>query len=165
LVKKLAGDTANVMIVGDDDQSIYSWRGANADNLQMFIDDYPETEIIRLEQNYRSTGIILDSANKLIANNRNRLGKNLWTDSGDGEKISLYIGFNDIDEARFVVGQIKKYHADNHNYASCAILYRNNVQSLIIMLAVPFYIVIMCNHVFLKIPYYKPVYLIKFMVQ
>ena len=131
LVKKLAGDTANVMIVGDDDQSIYSWRGANADNLQMFIDDYPETEIIRLEQNYRSTGIILDSANKLIANNRNRLGKNLWTDSGDGEKISLYIGFNDIDEARFVVGQIKKYHADNHNYASCAILYRNNVQSRI----------------------------------
>ena len=131
LVKKLAGDTANVMIVGDDDQSIYSWRGANADNLQTFIDDYPETEIIRLEQNYRSTGIILDSANKLIANNRNRLGKNLWTDSGDGEKISLYIGFNDIDEARFVVGQIKKYHADNHNYASCAILYRNNVQSRI----------------------------------
>ena len=131
LVKKLAGDTANVMIVGDDDQSIYSWRGANADNLQMFINDYPETEIIRLEQNYRSTGIILDTANKLIANNQNRLGKNLWTDSGDGEKISLYIGFNDIDEARFVVGQIKKYHDDGHNYASCAILYRNNVQSRI----------------------------------
>ena len=131
LVKKLAGDTANVMIVGDDDQSIYSWRGANADNLQMFINDYPETEIIRLEQNYRSTGIILDTANKLIANNQNRLGKNLWTDSGDGEKISLYVGFNDIDEARFVVGQIKKYHDDGHNYASCAILYRNNVQSRI----------------------------------
>ena len=131
LVKKLAGDTANVMIVGDDDQSIYSWRGANADNLQMFINDYPETEIIRLEQNYRSTGIILDTANKLIANNQNRLGKNLWTDSGDGEKISLYIGFNDIDEARFVVGQIKKYHDDGHKYASCAILYRNNVQSRI----------------------------------
>ena len=131
LVKKLAGDTANVMIVGDDDQSIYSWRGANADNLQMFINDYPETEIIRLEQNYRSTGIILDTANKLIANNQNRLGKNLWTDSGNGEKISLYVGFNDIDEARFVVGQIKKYHDDGHNYASCAILYRNNVQSRI----------------------------------
>ena len=131
LVKKLAGDTANVMIVGDDDQSIYSWRGANADNLQMFINDYPETEIIRLEQNYRSTGIILDTANKLIANNQNRLGKNLWTDSGDGEKISLYVGFNDIDEARFVVGQIKKYHDDGNNYASCAILYRNNVQSRI----------------------------------
>ena len=131
LVKKLAGDTANVMIVGDDDQSIYSWRGANADNLQMFINDYLETEIIRLEQNYRSTGIILDTANKLIANNQNRLGKNLWTDSGDGEKISLYVGFNDIDEARFVVGQIKKYHDDGHNYASCAILYRNNVQSRI----------------------------------
>ncbi|OCG18789.1 MULTISPECIES: DNA helicase II [unclassified Gilliamella] len=131
LVKKLAGDTANVMIVGDDDQSIYSWRGANADNLQLFINDYPETEIIRLEQNYRSTGNILDVANKLIAKNQNRLGKNLWTDRGDGEQISLYIGFNDLDEARFVVGQIKKRHQEGENYANCAILYRNNVQSRI----------------------------------
>ncbi|WP_085246659.1 DNA helicase II [Gilliamella mensalis] len=129
LVKKLAGDTANVMIVGDDDQSIYSWRGANADNLQLFINDYPETEIIRLEQNYRSTSNILDVANKLIAKNQNRLGKNLWTDRGDGELISLYVGFNDIDEARFVVGQIKKHHQKGEKYASCAILYRNNVQS------------------------------------
>ncbi|OCG03281.1 DNA helicase II [Gilliamella sp. wkB112] len=131
LVQKLAGTTANVMIVGDDDQSIYSWRGANADNLQLFINDYPETEIIRLEQNYRSTSTILDAANKLIANNLNRLGKNLWTDSGIGEKISLYIGFNDIDEARFVVGEIKKRHIEGQPYSSCAILYRNNVQSRI----------------------------------
>lgn len=130
-VQKLAGDTANVMIVGDDDQSIYSWRGANADNLQLFIRDYPDTEIIRLEQNYRSTGIILQAANELIAKNQNRLGKNLWTDSGDGEKISLYVGFNDIDEARFVIGQIKKRHEEGEKYASCAILYRNNVQSRI----------------------------------
>jgi DNA helicase II / ATP-dependent DNA helicase PcrA len=130
-VQKLAGNTANIMIVGDDDQSIYSWRGANADNLQLFINDYPDTEIIRLEQNYRSTGIILDSANKLIANNKNRLGKNLWTDSGDGEKILLYRGFNDADEARFVVSKIKKYHDEGQNYASCAILYRNNIQSRI----------------------------------
>jgi DNA helicase II / ATP-dependent DNA helicase PcrA len=129
LVQKLAGTAANVMIVGDDDQSIYSWRGANADNLQAFINDYPETEIIRLEQNYRSTSIILDAANKLIAKNHNRLGKNLWTDRGEGEKISLYVGFNDIDEARFIIGQIKKRHDEGDKYASCAILYRNNVQS------------------------------------
>ena len=130
-VQKLAGNTANIMIVGDDDQSIYSWRGANADNLQLFINDYPDTEIVRLEQNYRSTGFILDSANKLIANNKNRLGKNLWTDSGDGEKILLYRSFNDADEARFVVGQIKKLHEQGQNYSSCAILYRNNIQSRI----------------------------------
>ena len=130
-VQKLAGNTANIMIVGDDDQSIYSWRGANADNLQLFINDYPDTEIVRLEQNYRSTGIILDTANKLIANNKNRLGKNLWTDSGDGEKISLYRSFNEADEARFVVGQIKKFHDEGQKYASCAILYRNNIQSRI----------------------------------
>ena len=129
LVKKLAGTTANVMIVGDDDQSIYSWRGANADNLQLFIHDFPETEIIRLEQNYRSTSTILDAANKLIAKNQNRLGKNLWTDRSEGEKISLYVGFNDIDEARFVIGQIKKHHDAGEKYSSCAILYRNNVQS------------------------------------
>ncbi|MFQ0974066.1 DNA helicase II [Gilliamella sp. CG35] len=129
LVKKLAGTTANVMIVGDDDQSIYSWRGANADNLQLFIHDFPETEIIRLEQNYRSTSTILDAANQLIAKNQNRLGKNLWTERNEGEKISLYVGFNDIDEARFVIGQIKKYHDAGEKYSSCAILYRNNVQS------------------------------------
>ncbi|MWP62479.1 DNA helicase II [Gilliamella sp. Pas-s25] len=129
LVQKIAGNTANVMIVGDDDQSIYSWRGANADNLQLFSNDYPETEIIRLEQNYRSTGNILDVANSLIAQNRNRLGKNLWTDRGEGEKISLYIGFNDIDEARFVVSQIKKCHQKGEKFADCAILYRNNLQS------------------------------------
>ncbi|WP_081299402.1 DNA helicase II [Gilliamella sp. Gris1-4] len=132
LVKKLAGNTANVMIVGDDDQSIYSWRGANADNLKLFSKDYPETEIIRLEQNYRSTGNILDVANKLIAQNKNRFGKNLWTDRGDGEQISLYIGFNDIDEARFVVDQIKKCHQEGEKFSNCAILYRNNMQSRIL---------------------------------
>lgn len=129
LVKLLAGNTANVMIVGDDDQSIYSWRGANADNLQLFINDYPETEIVRLEQNYRSTGNILTVANQLIANNRQRLGKNLWTKSDNGEQIALYVGFNDIDEARFVINQIKKLHSDGSHYRDCAILYRNNSQS------------------------------------
>ncbi len=132
LVKILAGHTANVMIVGDDDQSIYSWRGANADNLQLFINDYPDTEIIRLEQNYRSTGNILAVANHLIANNRNRLGKNLWTESDNGERIAVYIGFNDIDEARFVIGQIKKLNEEGAKFKDCAILYRNNSQSRLI---------------------------------
>lgn len=129
LVQKLAGHTANIMIVGDDDQSIYSWRGANADNLQLFIRDYPETQIIRLEQNYRSTSMILAAANALISHNQNRLGKNLWTQGEKGEKIAFYAGFNDIDEARFVIGQIKKRHDEGDKYASCAVLYRNNVQS------------------------------------
>lgn len=129
LVKTLAGNTSNVMIVGDDDQSIYSWRGANADNLQLFINDYPDTEIIRLEQNYRSSGNILEVANQLITHNKNRLGKNLWTESEQGEQISVYVGFNDIDEARFVIGQIKKLHEEGINYKDCAILYRNNAQS------------------------------------
>lgn len=129
LIKMLAGNTANVMIVGDDDQSIYSWRGANADNLQLFINDYPDTEIIRLEQNYRSTGNILAVANHLIANNHHRLGKNLWTESDSGDQIAVYVGFNDIDEARFVIGQIKKYHDEGCCYHDCAILYRNNSQS------------------------------------
>lgn len=129
LVLKLAGSSANVMIVGDDDQSIYSWRGANADNLQLFVNDHPETELIRLEQNYRSTHTILDVANHLIANNQNRLGKNLWTDQQRGEQIALYVGFNDVDEARFVIGQIKKLQQEGENYRDCAILYRNNVQS------------------------------------
>lgn len=129
LVKMLGGNVANVMIVGDDDQSIYSWRGANADNLQLFINDYPDTEIIRLEQNYRSTGNILEAANKLIIKNSNRLGKNLWTENALGEQIAVYIAFNDIDEARFVIGKIKKRHDEGVNYRNCAILYRNNVQS------------------------------------
>ncbi|XKM12910.1 DNA helicase II [Orbaceae bacterium ac157xtp] len=129
LVKTLVGNTANVMIVGDDDQSIYSWRGANADNLQLFIDDFNDTEIIKLEQNYRSTGNILNVANQLIVNNQNRLGKNLWTESDSGEQVALYVGFNDIDEARFVIGQITQLHHDGVDYKDCAILYRNNVQA------------------------------------
>lgn len=129
LVKKLAGDHANVMIVGDDDQAIYGWRGADADNLQQFITDYPDSDIIRLEQNYRSTGTILAVANHIIAHNQKRLGKSLWTESGAGEHVDLYVGFNDIDEARFVVGKIKQLHEQGEKYAECAILYRNNVQS------------------------------------
>lgn len=131
-IKLLAGDSANVMIVGDDDQSIYGWRGANSDNLQQFIDDYKETDVIKLEQNYRSTKPILDSANHLISHNKNRLGKELWTKEEQGDAIHLYSAFNDIDEARYVISQIKQLHDYGENFSDCAILYRNNVQARIL---------------------------------
>ncbi len=95
------------MIVGDDDQSIYGWRGAQVENIQRFLNDFPGAETIRLEQNYRSTSNILSAANALIENNNGRLGKKLWTDGADGEPISLYCAFNELDEARFVVNRIK----------------------------------------------------------
>lgn len=129
IIKLLAGKTNNIMIVGDDDQSIYGWRDVNADNLQNFVKEYPETNIIRLEQNYRSTATILHVANRLIVKNQQRLGKNLWTDQKEGEFISIYMGFNDIDEARYVVKQIKKHHMSGGCYSDCAILYRNNILS------------------------------------
>ncbi|STL47713.1 DNA helicase II [Escherichia coli] len=106
-IRLLAGDTGKVMIVGDDDQSIYGWRGAQVENIQRFLNDFPGAETIRLEQNYRSTSNILSAANALIENNNGRLGKKLWTDGADGEPISLYCAFNELDEARFVVNRIK----------------------------------------------------------
>lgn len=125
----LAGDTGKVMIVGDDDQSIYGWRGAQVENIQRFLQDFPAAETIRMEQNYRSTNNILKSANVLIANNNNRLGKNLWTEGDDGEPISLYCGFNELDEARYVVSRIKKWYEKGGALKQCAILYRSNAQS------------------------------------
>ncbi|TRX55186.1 DNA helicase II [Thalassomonas sp. M1454] len=118
----------NVMIVGDDDQSIYGWRGAKIENIQRFVKDF-DAETIRLEQNYRSTGNILNSANALIDNNSNRLGKDLWTDDKDGEKISLYTAFNEIDEARFISGRIKQWLDDGNSLDDVALLYRSNAQS------------------------------------
>lgn len=132
IIKLLAGKTNNIMIVGDDDQSIYGWRDVNADNLQNFVKKYPETNIIRLEQNYRSTAAILHVANHLIVKNQQRLGKNLWTNQKNGEFINIYMGFNDIDEARYVAKQIKKHHISGGCYSDCAILYRNNIQSRLI---------------------------------
>lgn len=99
-IRLLAGDTGKVMIVGDDDQSIYGWRGAQVENIQRFLNDFPGAETIRLERNYRSTSNILSAANALIENNNGRLGKKLWTDGADGEPISLYCAFNELDEAR-----------------------------------------------------------------
>ncbi|WP_135677412.1 DNA helicase II [Arsenophonus nasoniae] len=131
-IRVLAGDTGKVMIVGDDDQSIYGWRGAQVENIQRFLQDFPAAETIRLEQNYRSTNNILKSANALIANNNNRLGKNLWTEGADGEPISLYCGFNELDEARYVVSRIKQWHEKGGSLKQCAILYRSNAQSRVL---------------------------------
>ncbi|KGD80133.1 MULTISPECIES: DNA helicase II [Tatumella] len=131
-IRMLAGDTGKVMIVGDDDQSIYGWRGAQVENIQRFLTDFNGAQTIRLEQNYRSTSNILKAANTLIANNQGRLGKELWTEDGEGEPISLYCAFNELDEARFVVGRIKHWHEQGGALADCAILYRSNAQSRVL---------------------------------
>lgn len=130
-IRMLAGQTGKVMIVGDDDQSIYGWRGAQVENIQNFLNEFPGAETIRLEQNYRSTSNILKAANALIANNSDRLGKNLWTEGAEGEPISLYCAFNDLDEARYVVGRIKRWQEEGGALTDCAILYRSNAQSRI----------------------------------
>lgn len=128
-IRMLAGQSGKVMIVGDDDQSIYGWRGAQVENIQNFLNEFPGAETIRLEQNYRSTSNILKAANALIANNSDRLGKNLWTEGAEGEPISLYCAFNDLDEARYVVGRIKRWQEEGGALTDCAILYRSNAQS------------------------------------
>ncbi|MCK5477717.1 MAG: UvrD-helicase domain-containing protein, partial [Methylococcales bacterium] len=119
----------NLFVVGDDDQSIYGWRGAKIENLYNFQSHYPNHKVIKLEQNYRSTGNILKSANALIATNDGRMGKELWTDSGDGELISLYSAFNEQDEAYFVVEKIRQWVNDGGMRQDVAILYRSNAQS------------------------------------
>ena len=119
----------NLFIVGDDDQSIYGWRGARVENIQSFQSDYLNTQLIKLEQNYRSTGNILNAANALITNNPTRLGKQLWTADGEGEPINLYAAFNEVDEARFVVDRIRQFIEQGHARAESAILYRTTAQS------------------------------------
>lgn len=119
----------NLFVVGDDDQSIYGWRGAKIENIFNFQKHYPEHGIVRLEQNYRSSGHILKAANTLIANNDNRMGKELWTDAGEGHAISLYSAFNEQDEAYFVVEKIRQWVRDGGLRSDTAILYRSNAQS------------------------------------
>ncbi|KML64854.1 DNA helicase II [Pectobacterium peruviense] len=131
-IHMLAGDSAKVMIVGDDDQSIYGWRGAQVENIQLFLKDFAGAETIRLEQNYRSTSNILKAANALIAHNGGRLGKNLWTDGVEGELISLYCAFNELDEARYVVNRIKAWQENGGALQDNAILYRSNAQSRVL---------------------------------
>jgi DNA helicase-2/ATP-dependent DNA helicase PcrA len=116
-------------VVGDDDQSIYRWRGARVENLQQFRRDYPQAVLYKLEQNYRSTGTILKAANALISNNAGRLGKTLWTSGADGERVKLYAAFNERDEADFVVNRIREWVARGGARREAAVLYRSNAQS------------------------------------
>jgi DNA helicase-2/ATP-dependent DNA helicase PcrA len=128
-IRLLAGNNAAVMVVGDDDQSFYGWRGAKVENIQRFAKDFPATEVIRLEQNYRSTATILDAANALISHNSSRMGKNLWTAGGDGEKIILFSAFNELEEARFISERIDLEINRGRSSDDIAILYRSNAQS------------------------------------
>ena len=131
-LRVLAGDKCHVTAVGDDDQSIYGWRGAKIENIQQFSRDFAGAETIRLEQNYRSTSNILNAANAVIANNAGRLGKTLWTEGEEGDPISLYAAFNEQDEARFIVERIEEWVRQGNDYNSVAILYRSNAQSRVL---------------------------------
>jgi DNA helicase-2/ATP-dependent DNA helicase PcrA len=128
-LKLLAGGGANLFCVGDDDQSIYAFRGADVGNMADFEREFHVINLIRLEQNYRSHGNILDAANAIIRNNPSRLGKNLWTESGSGEPIRIYESYSDGDEARWIVEEIKALQRDGHARAEIALLYRSNAQS------------------------------------
>jgi DNA helicase-2/ATP-dependent DNA helicase PcrA len=128
-IRLLAGDKGKIFVVGDDDQSIYGWRGARIENIHQFSRDFAGTQTVRLEQNYRSTGNILNAANALIANNSDRLGKELWTSGDDGELIKLYTAFNEMDEAHYVVDRIKDWSEQGNERKEVAILYRSNAQS------------------------------------
>lgn len=129
LIQLLAGQSNKVFIVGDDDQAIYGWRGAKVENIQRFQRDFPAVEVIKLEQNYRSTTTILSAANALIDNNAERMGKKLWSGGEDGEPILFYNAYNERDEAQFVVDKIKQFVALGNARADAAILYRSNAQS------------------------------------
>ena len=131
-LRVLAGRTAKVMAVGDDDQSIYGWRGAKVENIHQFAEDFADVATVRLEQNYRSTQTILDAANGLIQRNTNRLGKELWSEGEQGELIKVYAGFNDLDEARFIAERIQQWIDDGGSPNEAAILYRSNAQSRVL---------------------------------
>ncbi len=129
LCRLLAAGHENIMVVGDDDQSIYSWRGADIRNILEFENDYPHCTTIKLEQNYRSTGTILAAANAVIANNSKRKEKKLFTEAGDGDKIRLYSASDERDEGRWIAGQIEQRHRGGMSYNSMAVFYRTNAQS------------------------------------
>nr|VFJ67773.1 MAG: DNA helicase-2 / ATP-dependent DNA helicase PcrA [Candidatus Kentron sp. FM]VFJ70458.1 MAG: DNA helicase-2 / ATP-dependent DNA helicase PcrA [Candidatus Kentron sp. FM]VFK09159.1 MAG: DNA helicase-2 / ATP-dependent DNA helicase PcrA [Candidatus Kentron sp. FM] len=128
-IRLMAGTTGQVFMVGDDDQSIYGWRGAKIENIHRFSDDFPQVRTFRLERNYRSTGNILAAANALIARNQGRLGKNLWTSGSDGEPVQLYEAFNEQEEGEFVVDRIGRWIADGGRRDQVAVLYRVSAQS------------------------------------
>ena len=128
-IKILHNQTNHVFCVGDDDQSIYGWRGAKIENIQKIENDFKPIQVIKLEQNYRSTGNILSASNALIANNQNRLEKSLWTESGDGDLINVLNAKTETEEAQYVVGEIQTQFNQGRNLDECAILYRSNAQS------------------------------------
>ena len=133
-VRLLAGETGQVFVVGDDDQAIYGWRGAKVENVQRFLRDFESVDgsaatTLKLEQNYRSSANILNAANAVIAHNEDRLGKQLWTDAGEGDPIDLYAAYNEIDEARYAIERIAQWVRDGGSHGEAAILYRSNAQS------------------------------------
>lgn len=129
LIRLLAGRKNKVFIVGDDDQAIYGWRGAQVENIQRFQQDFPSADVIKLEQNYRSTTTILSAANALIDNNADRMGKKLWSNGEDGEQIIFYNAYDERDETLFVINKIKQFVEAGNVRADVAILYRSNAQS------------------------------------
>ncbi len=132
LVRLLAGERHNLCVVGDDDQSIYGWRGADLRNILDFEKDFPECVTIKLEQNYRSTGNILDAANQVIAHNRGRKEKALWTEAGEGERVALYHAMDERDEAAFIAAMARKLIAAGETPGGIAVLYRTNAQSRVL---------------------------------
>jgi DNA helicase-2/ATP-dependent DNA helicase PcrA len=129
LIRLLAGNNNKVFIVGDDDQAIYAWRGARVENIHLFQKHFKDAQLVRLEQNYRSTTTILSAANALIDHNSDRMGKKLWTSGEDGEQILFYNAFNELDEARFTIDRAKQWIENGHSRSEIAILYRSNAQS------------------------------------
>ncbi|MDJ0748104.1 MAG: DNA helicase II [Woeseiaceae bacterium] len=131
-LRLLAGGDGVPFVVGDDDQSIYRWRGARVEHILQFQQDFPGTNVVKLEQNYRSTSTILSAANAVIANNGSRLGKNLWTEGAEGEPIKVYSAYNERDEADFVIGRLRDWIDQGNLRADAAILYRSNAQSRVL---------------------------------
>ena len=132
ITKLLAQKYRNLMVVGDDDQSIYSWRGADIKNILAFEKDYPDATVVKLEQNYRSTGHILNAANAVVAHNSRRTQKKLFTASGDGEKVHVFQASDERDEGRWIGAQIEKLHDAGTSYDDMAVFYRTNAQSRIL---------------------------------
>ncbi len=131
-LRLLAGKTGIPFAVGDDDQSIYRWRGARVEHIRQFQNDFPGTRVVKLEQNYRSTGTILNAANAIIAHNQDRMGKNLWTEGSTGEPIRIYAAYNERDEADFIVGRLRDWSDQGNARQDAAILYRSNAQSRVL---------------------------------
>jgi DNA helicase-2/ATP-dependent DNA helicase PcrA len=131
-LRLLAGDTGIPFVVGDDDQSIYRWRGARVEHIYRFQKDFPSATVVKLEQNYRSTATILNAANAVIANNSSRMGKNLWTEGAEGESIKVYAAYNERDESDFVIGRLRDWIDQGNLRADAAVLYRSNAQSRVL---------------------------------